>query len=182
MSPEEESVAEYVELSPEESEAAQNRHSLLVGQVARASASAEHRMRLLMIGLLDSKYAEVVASGLGMSELIETCKVLVKVNQEISDSQRARITQLLVTLGELMPKRNHLVHGMWAPFEEWRADETPPEPVAFVSKRRSAMREVEISYEAAEQLATDLRRVGSDIFDWTFSAIREAARRTQVMP
>lgn len=51
--------------TPEEQEALQDRMSLLVGDVARASAVVELHLRQLMQALIDSKYAEVTAAGLG---------------------------------------------------------------------------------------------------------------------
>lgn len=62
--------------------------SLLVGDVARASAVVELHLRQLMQALIDSKYAEVTAAGLAANELIETCAALTKINREITEAQR----------------------------------------------------------------------------------------------
>lgn len=81
--------------SEEEMEQLQNRMSFLVGDVARASADLEFHLRQLMVSLLDSKYAEMAAAGLGANELVDMCTALVKINHEVTESQREECRAIL---------------------------------------------------------------------------------------
>ncbi|MFB0628587.1 hypothetical protein [Streptomyces sp. AB3(2024)] len=166
--------------SDEEMEEIQRRMSLLVGEVARQSAALEYYLRQLMTCLIDSKYAEVVAAGLGAYELIDTCTALVKINREITEAQRTECRSTLATLKPLLARRNHLVHGMWSPEHVLETEPLPSAAWALVSKRRTAVASIEISYEEAETLAYELSRAGSGVFDWICRSLLTQLRREQV--
>ncbi|MFJ4921923.1 hypothetical protein [Streptomyces sp. NPDC088725] len=165
--------------SDEEMEEVQQRMSLLVGEVARESAALEYYLRKLMTCLIDSKYAEVVAAGLGAHELIDTCTALVKINREITEAQRTECRSRLATLKPLLARRNHLVHGMWSPERVPETEPLPSAAWALVSKRRTAAASIEISYEEAETLAYELNRAGSGVFDWICRSLLVQLRREQ---
>ncbi|MEU8640384.1 MULTISPECIES: hypothetical protein [unclassified Streptomyces] len=175
------SDAEHRPLSDEEFDAATTRHRVLVGHVAQASAIVELNLRRLMTALLDSKYAGLVSAGLSMSDLIETCLILTKVNQEIKEDQRTEIRETLSALKPAIVTRNHLVHGLWYPFAE-KTGEIEEDPLALVSKRRAGDKVVVISYDAAEELAKTLTDLGMRLFRWTFDVLPAQARREQVYP
>ncbi|MFI1092887.1 hypothetical protein [Streptomyces sp. NPDC020917] len=166
--------------SEEDMEAIQKRMSSLVGEVARESATLENHLRQLMICLLDSKYAAVVAAGLGASELIDMCTALVKINREVTDTQRAECRANLATLKPLFAKRNQLVHGQWLPEHVLETEPLPDRALALVSKRRMAPTHVDISFEEAEELAYDLNRAGSEIFAWICRSLLTQLRAEQV--
>ncbi|MFI5637221.1 hypothetical protein ACIA8H_07310 [Streptomyces goshikiensis] len=176
-----ETATEYRELTDEESAAATARHQMLIGRVAQSSAIVELHLRQLMTGLLDSKYAGLVAAGLGMNDLIETSLALVKANEEITEAQRAEIRGLLLRLKPAVVIRNHLVHGLWVPYGGVRA-EGDDAPLALISKRRTGDKAIAVSYEAAEDVDRELGEVGRAIFEWTFKVLRKQARRRQVYP
>ncbi|WNI16261.1 hypothetical protein [Actinacidiphila sp. ITFR-21] len=166
--------------SEEEMEQLQLRMSLLVGEVARASASLEDFLRTLMIALLDSKYGEVAAAGLGANELVDMCTALAKINHELTEPQRAACRSLLGTVKPLLTRRNSLVHGVWAPEHVSVEEPLPSKAIASISKRRSATVHVEISFEEAEKLAEELSKLGSEIFTWTCRSLTRQLRREQV--
>ncbi|MCZ4122576.1 hypothetical protein [Streptomyces sp. H39-S7] len=166
--------------SDEEMEEVQQRMSLLVGEVARGSAALEYYLRRLMTCLIDSRYAEVVAAGLGANELIDMCTALVKINREITEAQRTECRSKLATLKPLLARRNHLVHGMWTPLNVPETEPLPSAAYALVSKRRTAAAVIEISYEEAETLADELYQAGSGIFDWICRTLLVQLRREQV--
>jgi hypothetical protein len=113
-----------------------------VGQAAQASVLVELHLRQLMVALLDSKYANLVPAGLSAGDLIDTCTVLLKVNNEINGDQRTEGLALLSGLKDLLNTQSNLVHGLIAIAGDGdtRTAETAPEPViqtmALVSKRR----------------------------------------------
>lgn len=166
--------------SPEEREALHDRMSLLVGDVARASADVELHLRQLMQALIDSKYAEVTAAGLAANELIETCIALAKINREITEAQRTECLAHLSTLKPLLVRRNQLVHGLWVPMGVRADDAEPHEALALISKRRTAVKAVNITFAEAEELARSLRGAGTSIFDWIGAALLSQLRRAQV--
>lgn len=165
-------------LTDKEGAALQDRMSLMVGKVARASAVVELHLRQLMQALIDSKYAEVTVAGLAANELIETCIALTKINREITEAQRAECLAHLSALKPLYVRRNQLIHGLWAPSGFW--DVAPDEALALVSKRRTATKAVNITFSEAEDLARSLRTVGGSIFGWIGTALRSQLRRDQV--
>ncbi|MET9654599.1 hypothetical protein ABZZ44_30615 [Streptomyces sp. NPDC006460] len=169
------------QLTEEELAEASQRHWILVGRVAQASAAVELYLRQLMTALLDSKYAGLVAAGLSMSDLIENCLVLAKVNEEISDDQRAEIRDLLTALKPAVVTRNQLIHGLWVP-HAGRTEGVEEPPIALTSKRRTGQKAVLISYAEAEQLGQTLNSVGYKIFNWALSILRDQALRRQVFP
>ncbi|MFE4825372.1 hypothetical protein [Streptomyces sp. NPDC056672] len=158
----------------------QLRMSLLVGEVARASASLEDFLRRLMTVLLDSKYGEVAAAGLGANELVDMCTALVKINREVTASQRTECRSMLGMVKPLLGRRNRLVHGVWAPEHVSVEEPLPNGAIASVSKRRSATVHVEITFEEAEELANELSSLGFDIFNWICKSLMWQLRRTQV--
>lgn len=166
--------------SDEEIKEIDKRMSLLVGEVARQSAALEFYLRKLMTCLIGSKYAEVVTAGLGSHELIDTSTALVKINREITEAQRIECRSKLATLKPLLARRNHLVHGMWSPEQVPETEPLPSGAWALVSKRRTAMTQVEISYEEAETLAYELNQAGSGLFDWICRSLLVQLRREQV--
>lgn len=166
--------------SEEEMEQLQLRMSLLVGEVVRASASLEDFLRKLMTVLLDSKYGEMAAAGLGANELVDMCTALVKINREVTASQRTACRSMLAMVKPLLSRRNRLVHGVWAPDHVSVDEPLPNGAIARVSKRRSATVRVEITFEEAEKLASELGRLGVDIFTWICNSLMWQLRRTQV--
>jgi hypothetical protein len=166
--------------SEEEMEAIQRRMSTLVGEVVRESAGLEFHLRQLMVCLLDSKYAAVVAAGLGANELIDMCTALVKINREVTDTQRAECRAKLATLKPLLVRRNQLVHGLWLPEHVLEGEPLPDRASALVSKRRTAPAHVDISFEEVEELAYELSRAGSEIFGWICGSLRAQLRAEQV--
>ncbi|MFI8322813.1 hypothetical protein [Streptomyces sp. NPDC085529] len=166
--------------TPEEQEALQDRMSLLVGDVARASAVVELHLRQLMQALIDSKYAEVTAAGLAANELIETCAALVKINREITEAQRSECLAHLSALKPLYTRRNQLIHGLWAPAGMRTDQDEPAEALALVSKRRTATKAVNITFVEAEELARSLRETGMSIFRWVCGALLPQLQREQV--
>lgn len=166
--------------SEEEMEQLQNRMSFLVGDVARASADLEFHLRQLMVSLLDSKYAEMAAAGLGANELVDMCTALVKINHEVTESQREECRAILRAIKPLLTRRNHLVHGIWAPLHGPENEPLPDSASALVSKRRTATTAVEITFEHAEQLAEELSRTASEVFAWVCRSLLPQLRREQV--
>ncbi|WP_328764278.1 hypothetical protein [Streptomyces sp. NBC_00272] len=164
----------------EEMEQLQLRMSLLVGEVARASASLEDFLRKLMVALLDSKYGEVAAAGLGANELVDMCTALVKINRELTGSQRADCRTMLGAVKPLLARRNRLVHGVWAPEHVSIDEPLPSAAMASVSRRRSATLHVEISFDEAEELASELSILGVEIFKWICHSLIWQLRREQV--
>ncbi|MEV7105382.1 hypothetical protein [Streptomyces atroolivaceus] len=156
------------------------RMSLLVGKVARASAQLEFTLRQLMVSLVDSKYAETVAAGLGANELVDMCTALVKINREVTEAQREECRTRLGGIKPLLARRNQLVHGFWAPMHVAEGEPLPEGALALVSKRRTAMAVVEISFEQAEQLADELSRTQSETFSWICRSLLAQLRREQV--
>jgi len=166
-------------MTAEEEMAALRRHWLIIGQVAQMSATAELHLRQLMVGLLDSQYAQIVAAGLAITELIDTCSALAKANRDMGDEERTEILGLLSELKGLLPLRNHLVHGLWIPYGDVHIG---PEvaPMALISKRRTEMKTIPIAYETAQAIADDLNRVGRSIFNWTIKVLLTQINREQV--
>ncbi|AUA12320.1 hypothetical protein CFP59_04456 [Streptomyces malaysiensis subsp. malaysiensis] len=164
-------------LSKAERDAVHERHWSLVGRVAQNSASVEMSLRSLMIGLLDSKYAGIIAAGQSASDLIENCLALMQANQEISDEARERGQNLLRSLRPLFAQRNNVVHAPW--FSATREDDLT-ETISLVSKRRAPLRPTVINYAEVEKLSSDLNEAIGKLWDWTYGEVGEAARRPQV--
>ncbi|MGW8066473.1 hypothetical protein ACVV2G_30365 [Streptomyces ziwulingensis] len=158
----------------------------LVGQAAQASALVELHLRQLMVALLDSRYAKLVAAGLSAGDLIDTCTVLLKVNKEINSDQRTEGLALLSGLKDLLNTRNNLVHGLIAiaSDSDTRTAETAPEPVietmALVSKRRRPELLLTITKAEAEKTVKDLRERGDGILHWVVAALPAQLHRDQV--
>jgi hypothetical protein len=161
-------------------EADQRRH-LVVGEVAQNSALLELRLRQLLTALIDSKYAGLVSAGMSMSDLMDNCRALAAINEEIETQER---DEILDTLGQLKPVvtlRNNLVHGLWVP-RVGATNEYETPSVALISKRRAGNKAVEIPYDLAQRTAFDLALLGRQIYDWTFRVLHAQANRPQVNP
>ncbi|MFB7271646.1 hypothetical protein [Streptomyces sp. NPDC056244] len=154
----------------------------VVGEVAQASASLELQLRQLMATLLDSKYARLVAAGLGVSELIDTCTALMKVNQEVTEDARSEGLSLLAGLKDVINTRNQLVHGLIATHSPGRheADEPVVQTVALVSKRRKPEAMVFITKSEAEETTRKLHDRSSGILHWAVTYLPGPLRRDQV--
>ncbi|WP_371630060.1 hypothetical protein OG892_22090 [Streptomyces sp. NBC_00341] len=158
----------------------------LVGQAAQASALVELHLRQLMVALLDSRYAKLVAAGLSAGDLIDTCTVLLKVNKEINGDQRTEGLALLSGLKDLLNTRNNLVHGLIAIAGDGdaRTAEAAPEPVietmALVSKRRKPEALLTITKAEVEKTIKDLRERGDGILHWVVAALPSQLHRDQV--
>ncbi|WP_416483462.1 hypothetical protein [Streptomyces sp. CL12] len=160
-----------------ELDAVRERHWSLVGRVAQNSASVEMCLRSLMIGLLDSKYAGVVAAGQSASDLVENCIALMQANQEISVEARNRGLDLLRSLKPLFAQRNNVVHATWFPSTR---EDALTEAMSLVSKRRTPLRPTLINYAEVEKLSSDLNEAIGKLWEWTYGEVGEAARRPQV--
>ncbi len=156
----------------------------VVGEVAQAGARFEGGLRRLMASLLDSKYGALVTAGLGVSELIDTCTVLVKANEEITDDAREKGLALLSGARELINIRNALVHGLIATSGSagLEADELVVETIAIVSKRRRPDTAVKITRSEAEETAAELRSRALAIFAWQVTHLPGPLQRKQVTP
>ena len=164
-------------LSEAEREAVRERHWSLVGQVAQNSASVEMCLRSLMIALLDSKYAGIIAAGQNASDLIENCIALIQANQEISDEAREQGIDLLRSLKPLFTQRNNVVHAPWFPSAR---EDALTEAISMVSKRRAPMRPTLVNYADVEKLSTALNQAIGKLWEWTHGELGAAARRPQV--
>jgi hypothetical protein len=153
-----------------------------VGEVAQASAVVELHLRQLLVTLVDSKYGELVAAGLGAGELIDICTVLLKVNKEIGDEERTEGLGLLSGLKELLNTRNNLVHGIIANHHDrpTAAEDPIIQTVALVSKRRKPMALVTIGQAEAEKTAGELRERGAAIINWAVTHLPAQLNRRQI--
>lgn len=164
-------------LSDAELAVLRERHKSLLGDVAQNSAYVEMHLRGMMIALLDSKYAGIVAAVQSASDLVENCIALMQANQEIGDAERERGLELLRSLKPLFAQRNNVVHAPWFPSMH---EDALTEAVSLVSKRRAPTRPMPINYAEVEKLSAALNQAVGAIWDWTHGELGAAARRPQV--
>jgi hypothetical protein len=167
-------TAERRGLSKAELAAVRERNWSLVGRVAQESASIELHLRSLMITLIDSKYAEIIAAGQGASDLIENCTALIRANEEIDEQVRERGLELLRSLKPLFTQRNNLVHAPW--FTSLH-ESSLTEALSLVSKRRTPPRPTLVNYAEVEKLCSDLNATLPKIW-----SLGDAVRRSNGNP
>ncbi|MFC9643528.1 hypothetical protein ACFTZF_34015 [Streptomyces mirabilis] len=155
----------------------------LVGEVAQASAHLELQLRNLMEAPLDSKHASLVAAGLAVGDLIDTYTVLLKVNKEINEAQRAEGLALLSGLKDLLNTRHNLVHGVVA-IGEPPSDEAFPEPViqiaTVVSKRRKPETSITVTKTDSEKTVKELTKRAHAILHWAAENLPDQLHRHQI--
>ncbi|MBY8866672.1 hypothetical protein [Streptomyces sennicomposti] len=156
-------------LSEAEQKSARERRWSLVGRVAQESASVEMCLRSLMVKLLNSKYADIIAAGQSATDLIENCIALVQANEEINDQTRERGLELLRSLKPLFAQRNNVVHAPWFASSY---EESLTEALSLVSKRRALPRATVVNYAEVEKLCNDLNAKLPEIW-----SIERAVRR-----
>ncbi len=145
------------------------------------AARAEFALRRLLVGLLDSQYAELIAAGRGTDQLIDDCRALVDVNIALEGSERAKARNLLADMKRLNTTRNRLVHSILAIDQSPGAPEDSPQVTALYSKHRRPDLSQTITLDAAQQVPKELRQVGDALLLWTFANL-PAATRQQVLP
>lgn len=145
------------------------------------AARAEFALRRLLVGLLDSQYAETIAAGRGTDQLIDDCRTLVDVNIDLDSNQRAKARSLLMDMKKLNTTRNRLVHSILAIDQSPGAPEDPPQFTALYSKYRRPDLSETITLDDAQRVPAKLRQAGDELLLWTFSNV-PAAMRQQVLP
>ncbi|TQE33089.1 hypothetical protein [Streptomyces ipomoeae] len=153
----------------------------LVGAVAVESARAEFALRCMLVGLIDSQYAEIIAAGRGMDQLIDDCRALVDVNLDLDSNQKDKARALLADLKQLNTRRNRLVHSILAMDQSHGVPEGSPQFSALYSKYRRPGLSETITLEAARKVPERVRQAGGELLIWTFSNL-PAAMRQQVLP
>lgn len=152
----------------------------LVGAVAVESARAEFALRCMLVGLIDSQYAEIIAAGRGMEQLIDDCR-LVDVQLDLDSNQKDKARALLADLKQLNTSRNRLVHSILAIDQSHGVPEGSPQFTALYSKYRRPGLSETITLEAARKVPEKVRQAGDELLLWTFSNL-PAAMRQQVHP
>ena len=84
-----------------------------LGRVVDSASKLDFALRSLFCNLIGSKFAAVVAGGQMTTWLIENCKAVVKVHDELSDDQRLALDEILSRSKAANTRRNRYVHDLW---------------------------------------------------------------------
>ncbi|MEU6687303.1 hypothetical protein [Streptomyces sp. NPDC046832] len=136
----------------------------LVGTVAVESARAEFALHCMLVGLIDSQYAEIIAAGRGMEQLIDDCRALVDVHLDLDSNQKDKARALLADLKQLNTSRNKLVYSILAVDQSHGLLESSPQFTALYSKyRRPGLSETNVGgcAEGSGEGAEGQRRVAA---------------------
>jgi hypothetical protein len=90
-----------------------NRQNAL-GEIVLESAYLERLLRCVFTALIGSKYAAVVSGGQNAGWLVDHCKALAKVHQEIAEPERGQLLAHLGLCGGAYQRRNRVVHDAHA--------------------------------------------------------------------
>ncbi|MEU6349693.1 hypothetical protein ABZ896_10245 [Streptomyces sp. NPDC047072] len=153
----------------------------LVGAAAVEGARAEFALRTLLVGLLDSQYAEIVAAGVPVSTLIANCRAITSVHLDLDEQQRSMVKGWLGDIDGLMTARNRLVHSILAIDQSDPADEQAQRITALYSKYQKPGLSATMSLDEAREVAGKLRTATDALLLWTFSTL-PAASQQQVHP
>ncbi|WP_371598548.1 hypothetical protein [Streptomyces sp. NBC_00564] len=153
----------------------------LVGAAAAEGARAEFALRCLLVGLLDSQYAEIVAAGVPVDTLIANCKAIASVHLDLDEQQKTKAKSFLSEIKGLMVARNRLVHSILAIDQSDVAGERPEQITALYSTYQKPGRAETMSVDKAREVAEKLKTAADELLIWTFSTL-PAASQTQVHP
>ncbi|MBT2505136.1 hypothetical protein J7I98_04335 [Streptomyces sp. ISL-98] len=153
----------------------------LVGAAAVEGARAEFALRYLLVGLLDSQYAEIVAAGVPVGTLIANCKTIASEHLGLDKQQKTKAEDFLSDIEGLMKARNRLVHSILAIDQSDVAGEQSQQITALYSTYQKPGRSETMSVDKAREVAEKLRTAADELLIWTISTL-PAASQQQVHP
>lgn len=145
-----------------------------------AGARAELALQRLLVGLLDSQYAEIMAAGLPVSTLLANSATLIKAHADLPPAEREKAQALLKDIERHLEMRNRLVHSILAIDQSTSAGQSS-QLTAIYNTYRKPGRSQNITIEQASQTAEKLRSTADELLLWTFQNL-PAASRQQVLP
>lgn len=80
--------------------------------MVRAAAGADFALLSIAQELCDSRYGALLMAGQATGRVLEACKVLVNAHDEISQTQRDELLELLGRARTTFQKRHQYVHGV----------------------------------------------------------------------
>lgn len=152
-----------------------------MGAAAVEGARSEFALRCLLVGLLDSQYAEIVAAGVPVDTLNANCRAIVSVHLDLNEQQKTKAKDLLSDIKGLMTARNRLVHSILAIDQSDVAAEQSQQITALYSKHQKPGLSETMSVDEAHAVAEKLRNAADELLTWTFSTL-PAASKQQVHP
>lgn len=138
----------------------------LLGDVAMAGAFAERVLRILLAGLIESQYGDIMAAGHPLSTLADNCKAIIDVHPKLDDKQRKHAKDMIGEIKGHMAIRNKLLHGLLAVNQSGPGGPEGEYALIF-SKLRKPQETETISIGRIRKVAEGLWKTSGALLTWT---------------